>query len=63
MSPRVAFRLRDTLDRRTPEQLRSYEEIERKRYEWRVAHNPKERARLARLESETLPALLRRQAS
>jgi len=58
----VEFRIIDTLDRRTLEQLASYEDIERKRYEWRVARNAKERARLARLESETLPALLRRQA-
>lgn len=62
MSPRVTFCLRDTLDRRNLEQLASYEDIERKRYALRVARNPKERARLARLESETLPALLRRQA-
>jgi len=58
----VEFRIIDTLDRRTLEQLASYEAIERKRYEWRVARNAKERARLARLESDALPALLRPQA-
>jgi hypothetical protein len=63
MNLRVEFQLRDTLDRRTLEQLASYESIERKRYEWRVARNAKERARIARVAAaEQLPSLLRPQA-
>lgn len=46
---KLRLRLLDTLDRRTPEQLRAHDAIERKLFAWRVARNPKERARLAKM--------------
>lgn len=63
MRPRITFCLRDTLDRRTPEQLRRYDAILERLYRVRVAANPKERRRVEReCESAQLPSLLRRQA-
>ena len=55
----VEFRIIDTLDRRTPEQLRSYEDIEAKRAVLREARREKERREA---QPERLPALLRPQA-
>jgi hypothetical protein len=59
---KIRFLIRDTVDRRTVEQLHRYDSLEAKRFAIRVAKNTKERARLARLPDESLPAMLRRQA-
>jgi hypothetical protein len=60
---KVRLSLRDTLDRRSMEQLFRADELLESIWRSRVARNPKEIARKQKEEQAALPSILRRQAS